>query len=616
VNREKLTPPPGLEIDPSRRRPRLDISHLRTGLFVCDLDRPWLDTPFLLQGFLIETDQEIGALREHCRHVFIDRNLSDPAAIQALGDALQMPDDPDDAPRQSALARSQGHPRSPAANRSRQPDVDQALHEADPLATPVRPPTQPAARPPQQPSEARRELPPESGQSVRPVSPATAAASGRGEPAPRAHRSAGGRPLGASRETRERFRRFVLESAQDADAVSPRAAGGLIASLGGLFRRRGEVRAPDAQRGKRLSTEAATADDRRADTPQARLAGEIDALLAPGESRQAYEILRALPEELPRARRSFEHAASALGELLADVRSGKVFPLLRSQEAVADMVDSMLGNPDAMLWLAHLRQAHIDTYQHGVRTSLYMISVGRSLGLPKRQIEALGQIGLLADVGKIQLPRALLDKPGLLTPAEFRIAKEHVSLGLQALEADKRLDDTVKLGILQHHERLDGTGYPEGLKGEQISIYGRLAGIADTFSALVSARPYANATAAQDALMSLYQWADTSFHGPLVEQFVQSLGVFPVGTLVELSNDEVAVVLEHNRSRRLEPRVIVLADAAKRPLGKPYMRDLFAQARAEGVKPLRIHRGLPAGAYGLRPHDFYGADPAQLQPAR
>ncbi|MBU6273178.1 MAG: HD-GYP domain-containing protein, partial [Betaproteobacteria bacterium] len=432
----------------------------------------------------------------------------------------------------------------------------------------------------------------------------------------RAQRSAGGRPVGASRETRERFKRFVLESSQDADpAASPRAASGLFASLGGLFRRRGEVRAPDATRRGPLSTEA-TIPAEGSGTPQARLVREIEALLAPGETRQPYPIVRALPDELPRARKSFEDAADALGKLLAEVRGGKAFPLARSQEAVADMVDSMLGNPDAMLWLAHLRQAHIDTYQHGVRTALYMISVGRSLGLPKRQIEAMGQIGMLADVGKIRLPRALLDKPGLLTPAEFRIAKEHVELGLRALEASRALDDTVKLGILQHHERLDGSGYPEGLKGEQISIYGRLAGIADTFSALVSARPYANASAAQDALMSLYQWADTSFHGPLVEQFVQSLGVFPVGTLVELSNEEVAVVLEHNRTRRLEPKVIVLADAAKRPLSQPFMRDLFTQPRAEGVRPLRIHRGLPAGAYGLRPHDFYGEDPALLQPAR
>jgi HD-GYP domain-containing protein (c-di-GMP phosphodiesterase class II) len=613
VSHDKLTPPPGLVPDPSRRRPRLDVAHLRAGLFVCDLDRPWIDTPFLLQGFLIETEQEVRALREHCRHVFIDRNLSDPEAILALGDALQMPepvepsDDPSAArPDQATVTGALGVARRRA---STQPDVDAALDDADPLATPM-------ASPP--PPRARSSRPDPIGSVTTPAPARSAVQPGADAPAPspRAPRSAGGRPPGASRETRERFRRFVLESSQGADASAPRAPGaGLLASLGGLFRRRGEVRAPDQQPRARLSTEASVPQEPAAGGTRAALERELDTLLAPGEARQSYTVVRELPEELPRARKGFEQASAALGALLADVRAGKTFPLLRSQEAVADMVDSMLGNPDAMLWLAHLRQSHIDTYQHGVRTSLYMISAGRSLGLPKRQIEALGQIGLLADVGKIQLPRALLDKPGLLTPAEFRIAKEHVELGLRALEASRQLDEIVRLGIVQHHERLDGSGYPQGLKGAQISIYGRLAGIADTFSALVCARPYANATAAQDALMSLYQWADTSFHGPLVEQFVQSLGVFPVGTLVELSNEEVAVVLEHNRTRRLEPRVIVLAGADKRPMPQPFVRDLFAQPRAEGVKPLRIQRGLAAGAYGLRPHDFYGSDPGALHGA-
>ncbi len=605
----KLIPPPGLVPDPGRRRPRLDVAHLRAGLFVCDLDRPWIDTPFLLQGFLIESDQEIRALREHCRHVFIDRNLSDPEAILALGDALQMPEpvEPsDDAsaarPDQATVSGAVGAAGRRAASL---PDVDAALDDADPLATPVAAP-QPRARPSRPDAVASEAAP-------TPTRPLGLPGADAPAPSPRTPRSAGGRPPGASRETRERFRRFVLESSQGADAVTPRGTGtGLLASLGGLFRRRGEVRAPDQQPRARLSTEASVPQESAAGGARAALERELDTLLAPGEARQTYTVVRALPDELPRARKGFEQASAALGALLTDLRAGKTFPLLRSQEAVADMVDSMLGNPDAMLWLAHLRQSHIDTYQHGVRTSLYMISAGRSLGLPKRQIEALGQIGLLADVGKIQLPRALLDKPGLLTPAEFRIAKEHVELGLRALEASRQLDEIVRLGIVQHHERLDGSGYPEGLKGEQISIYGRLAGIADTFSALVCARPYANATAAQDALMSLYQWADTSFHGPLVEQFVQSLGVFPVGTLVELSNEEVAVVLEHNRTRRLEPRVIVLAGADKRPLPRPFVRDLFAQPRAEGVKPLRIQRGLAAGAYGLRPHDFYGSDPGAL----
>jgi len=338
---------------------------------------------------------------------------------------------------------------------------------------------------------------------------------------------------------------------------------------------------------------------------QAELDRELERILPPGASRVTYRERSTVAEELPRAQKALALSARALETLMADVEQQREIPLETAREAVGDMVTSMLDNPDAMLWVAQIREAHMATYQHGVRVSLYMIAVGRSLGLPREMIEALGLIGILADVGKTRVPRALLDKPGMLTPVEFRIAKDHVRLGLKALEADMPLAPEVRAGIAEHHERLDGSGYPRGLKGAEISLWGRIAGIADCFAALITDRPYAKAMAAQDALMNLYQWADTSFHGPLVEQFVQSVGVFPVGSLVELSNGEVAIVLAHNRARRLEPRVIIVADAQKRPIAEPFERDLFKQAAVKGAKPLRIQRGLAAGAYGLKPQDFY-----------
>ena len=165
---------------------------------------------------------------------------------------------------------------------------------------------------------------------------------------------------------------------------------------------------------------------------------------------------------------------------------------------------------------------------------------------------------MLADVGKTKIPRALLEKPGLLSAAEFGLVKEHVNLSLHILNSGPALPPQMLQGISQHHERIDGSGYPNQLKGDKISIYGKMAAIADSFAALITARPYAKASAPQDALMNLYEWSGTSFHEPLVEQFVQAIGVFPVGSLVELSSGEVAVVIAHNRVRRLEPRMLVL----------------------------------------------------------
>src|SRR5690606_14166049 len=183
----------------------------------------------------------------------------------------------------------------------------------------------------------------------------------------------------------------------------------------------------------------------------------------------------------------------------------------------------------------------------------------------------------------------------------------HVRLGLEALHRDMRLAQPVEEGIAQHHERLDGTGYPKGLRGEEIGVFGRMAAIADSFAALIAVRAYANASAPQDALMNLYEWAGTSFDEPLVEQFVQAIGLFPVGSLVELSTGEVAVVLAHSRVRRLEPRVMVLTGADKSPTAAPFERDLLARSKDHERGPVRIVRGLADGAYGLRPGEHLAA---------
>ena len=332
---------------------------------------------------------------------------------------------------------------------------------------------------------------------------------------------------------------------------------------------------------------------------------EVAAALPPGAKLVRYAEQTSVVQELPRARRSLNEGEGILQRVIKDVKSGAIPQVEKVQEAVTDMVDSMVDNPDALMWVARLRDEDASTYNHGVRVALYMIALGRHVGFPKEQLSHLGMIGMLADVGKIKLPRALLEKPGMLKPAEYSIVKEHVRLGLEALTQTGPLPAEVAEGIAQHHERLDGSGYPKGLAGDDIGVYGRIAGIADCFAAMISSRPYANAQAPQDALMNMYQWAGTSFQEALVEQFVQSVGVFPVGGLIELNSGEIAVVVAQNRVKRLEPKVLLLTWPDKRPLARPVERDLFRNGRDEQGRQIRIARGLPAGAYGLKLRDFY-----------
>ncbi len=342
-----------------------------------------------------------------------------------------------------------------------------------------------------------------------------------------------------------------------------------------------------------------------ADGPHADLLAEIAAALPRGATPTLYTDRHEAAIELPRARRAFAKGDEALSLVASDVRAARPPRLEPVDEAVDQMIGSLINNPDALLWVAQMREENQQAGQQGVRVALYLILLGRQLGLPRTMLSTLGTIGMLADVGKVRLPRALLDKPGMLNPAEYSIVKEHVRLGLEALSCSAALTPEVERGIAQHHERMDGSGYPKGLRGNEIGLYGRMAGIADSFAALSAPRAYANPLAAQDALMSLYQWADSSFHGSLVEQFVQAIGVFPVGSMVELSGGEVAVVVAHNRVRRLEPRVLLLTAPDKRPLPFPLEIDLMQPPRQPAGKPLRVIRGLPSGAFGLKLRDYY-----------
>ncbi|MFT4103386.1 MAG: HD-GYP domain-containing protein [Burkholderiaceae bacterium] len=515
-----------------RKRFRITAQRLTLGMFVAELDRPWIDTPFLLQGFLLDSEVELETLRKYCRYAFVDLELSDPGAASRIHEAELL---------------------SQIEIREHEKKDFRSLGSGDDVAGTARP----------------------AGSGGRIVQTLKLRSDAK-----------------VSQSTRERFRELIRNQ-NGGQTIRGAEAGSswrrLIDGLASLFSR--GPRDAEIEKADRIARK--------------RLEASLLEELPPGTRLIPYAEQRPVVEEMPRARRSLDRGEQTLADLAQAVKSGGVPNIADVKQAVDDMVSSIIDNPDALMWVARLRNEDTSTYTHGVRVALYMLSLGRHLGLPRSEMASLGMIGMLADVGKIKIPRPLLEKPGMLNPAEYAIVKEHVRLGLESLNQRETLPDDVRQGIAQHHERLDGSGYPEGLAGDAICLYGRIAGIADCFSALITSRPYANAQAPQDALMNLYQWAGTWFNEALVENFVQSIGVFPVGSLVELSNGEIAVVVAQNRVRRLEPKVLVLTSADKRPLAKPLERDLFQDGRDKEGKRQRITRGLPTGAYGLKMRDFY-----------
>ena len=515
------------------RRYQIAVEDLALGMYVVELDRPWLDTPFLLQGFLADSQIELDTLRSCCSHVFVDLEQSAPELAEVI-------------------RRAEARTHSPEAGR---------------------PPTARASTPPPAPSGWDT---PAAGAPIR----SGVEAERRSATSGRSFRRRA--DVRISDDTRKRFRQFVRETAQVNVSDSPDLLERARGWLGGLLNR---------------------APARHAVSDRDRLTRESLRPWLPADLKWVdYVDARPIEAELARARCAYSRAHTALAQWLAQARESRPASLEDLAAAVSGLVGSIIDQPDALLWVGRTRGDSDDGLGHSLNVALALMALGRQLGLPLRNLHELGLVGLLADVGKIRVPRALLQKPGMLTSSEFDLVKEHVKHGLALIREAGGLPTEVEQGIAQHHERLDGSGYPEGIQGEALSLYGRMAAIADSYTALITPRAYARPLAPQNALMNLYEWADTSFDGPLVEQFVQAIGVFPVGTLVELSSGEVALVLAHHRTRRLEPRVRILTFADKAPLEDPVECDLARQTRSS-LPRRKIVRGLVAGAYGFVPYD-------------
>jgi HD-GYP domain-containing protein (c-di-GMP phosphodiesterase class II) len=310
--------------------------------------------------------------------------------------------------------------------------------------------------------------------------------------------------------------------------------------------------------------------------------------------------------EIPLARQAHARASATLQEAMEKIRVGGKLDLRTLEASVHPMIESVLRNQDAMTWLSRLKQTDDYTYGHSVSCAIYAIAFGRHLGLPRPDLEILGLGGLLLDVGKTKIPKALLAKREKLTADELNFMREHVHHGEKIVREQRDVDPRLLIMVRSHHERYDGSGYPDGLKGPNIHVFARMAGIVDFYDALITPRAYAPAISSFDAMRELNKRADTEFQREMVEQFIQAVGVFPNGALVELSNGSVAVVVEQNRVRRLRPRVMIILDHDKQPLAEPRILDLREHPADPGDKnAIWIDGGLEMGAYGINPADYY-----------
>lgn len=313
----------------------------------------------------------------------------------------------------------------------------------------------------------------------------------------------------------------------------------------------------------------------------------------------------AVETELPRAKIILAESELAVSDLFDNLhRTGSIEPA-QVQQVIEPMVQSVVRNPDALTLLARIRRKSHYAYAHAINVSIHMLAFGRHLGFQPDDLQRLGTGGLLLDVGTVNVPGELLSRQGKLTEDEYQTIQRHVEYGLSMLEASWGSAGMVVEMVRGHHEREDGSGYPKRLFGPQIPVPAKMAAIVDCFDALTSVRPYARTHTPYDALQMLYEWRKQTLNSALVEEFIQSLGIYPVGGLVELNSGEVGLVVAHNRVRRLKPRILILLDPDKKPYRTPLMLDLLNEPKLPQDIPYAITRALEDGMYGLDPRDYY-----------
>jgi putative nucleotidyltransferase with HDIG domain len=440
------------------QRVKVEISDLKVGMYVSQLDRPWLGTPFLFQGFELQENSDIKLLQQYCQHIYID------------------------------ITRSSLTP----------DEIEKSLNPSDKL---------------------------------------TAAA---------------------------------LQFEKPKVAIKPSF----------LYRLLGFLSRFDFT---------------------GKLANKL-------EGSKAYRIKTSLKKEVPHAADAYELAQGAVNDVLDSVRVGRAVDIEQVRESVNPMIESVLRNPGAMTWFVLLKKRDAYSYSHSIASSVWATVLGRHLGFDRPTLSLLALGGLLLDVGKARLPEELLQKKSAISESERRLLREHVEIGLEMVRDSMGIGHEVLDMIASHHERHDGSGYPRGLEGSDIPVYGRIAGLIDCYDAMTSYRPYAAAMSSYEAIRELNSMAGVHFQKELVEQFVQALGMFPAGSVVELNSGEIGIVVEQNRVRRLRPKIMVLLDTAKQPLKKHKVIDLRkVSGDSREKKSAWILTGHEPGAFGIDPaHYFIG----------
>ncbi len=336
----------------------------------------------------------------------------------------------------------------------------------------------------------------------------------------------------------------------------------------------------DVALGEVLTTQESQQPPEPPEPPLLSIPVELPASAPKPSSREVAPVSAA--QEMERAARICLDSKAAVVSMFEEVRMGNAVDVGGAKQLVEDISDSISRNPGAIISLARLKTADDYTYMHSVAVCAMMVALARQLGFDDGQTRSLGMAGLLHDLGKVAMPSEVLNKPGKLTDAEFDIMKTHPTEGYKMLMASSGVDAVSLDVVLHHHEKLDGSGYPERLKGDSISLHAKMGAVCDVYDAITSNRPYKSGWDPAESLRRMAEWTG-HFDPKVFQAFVKSMGIYPVGSLVRLTSGRIGVVTEQTAKSLTTPRINVFFSTKSNLRIVPYILDLSQPKAIEKI---------------------------------
>ncbi len=314
-------------------------------------------------------------------------------------------------------------------------------------------------------------------------------------------------------------------------------------------------------------------------------------------NRQQYTNTTTFQQAIPKTQKTYQQAKSVVHGFFNNLRLGKGFDSAVAKNTVKQCVDSVIENQEAMLWLGLLKDVDEYTARHSLNVGLLSIILGRAEGLARNDLETVGLCGLLHDMGKAEIPLEILNKEGSFTDDEYAIMKTHTTLGYQILKGKSDIVKEAANVAYSHHERLNGFGYPRNLASGDISYFSRIVAISDTYDAITSKRIYSPAKSSLEGLRILMGAKDSHFDPDLVDRFVECIGLYPSGSIAELSTGEVGIILPVPPEQREKPKVLILRNKKKKPCDERLI-DL-SKIPDVGEGAITVKHLLSDGALGI-----------------